>query len=192
MALPEVGQATYLADTLERLIGERSPESVAIIGCAGGNGFGRLADLRVPKVVGVDINPVFLAKAKRRYSASLQCLELVCCDIAAAGDRFAPVDFIFAALVFEYISVPASLASLRSLLRPGGVAAAILQLPHVSMDAVTPSPFTSLAKLGPILRLIPPAEFQKAAEEAGFRLGSSLQRVLPSGKALQEILLDAC
>jgi SAM-dependent methyltransferase len=192
MALPEVGQADYLADTLERLVRECAPPSVAVIGCAGGNGFDRLADLKVPRVVGADINPAFLAEAKLRYSASLRCPELVRCDIAAAGCRFEPVHFIFAALIFEYTGVPASLASLRRLLQPGGLAAAVLQLPHASIGPVTPSPFTSLAKLGPILRPIPPAEFEQAAEQAGFRLRSSLPCVLPSGKAFQEVLLDAC
>jgi len=192
MALSEVGQADYLANTLERLVREYAPRSVAVIGCAGGNGFGRLADLEVPRVVGIDINPAFLAEAKRRYAGALQCLELVCCDIASAGCPFEPVEFIFAALIFEYTSVPASLASLRMSLRPGGHVAAVLQLPHASIGVVTPSPFTSLAKLGPVLRLIPPVEFQQDAEQAGFRLKSSLAHVLPSGKAFQEILLDAC
>ncbi len=192
MALPGVGQAVYLANTLERLVRDRAPPSVAVIGCAGGNGFDRLAALKVRRVVGADINPVFLAEAKRRYSGSLQCLELVCCDIASAGCPFEPVDFIFAALIFEYTSVPASLASLRRLLQPGGVVAAVLQLTHASIGAVTPSSFPSLAKLAPILRPIPPSEFQKAAEQAGFRLKSSLPHVLSSGKAFQEVHLDAC
>lgn len=66
MALPEVAQAAYLADTLERLVKDHAPQSVAVIGCAGGNGFDRLARTKVPRVVGADINPAYLAEAKRR------------------------------------------------------------------------------------------------------------------------------
>jgi SAM-dependent methyltransferase len=191
MALPEVAQGAYLADTLERLVREHAPQSVAVIGCAGGNGFAQLAALRVPRVVGADINPAYLAVAKRRHSGNFQRLELVCCDIASADCTFEPVDFLFAALIFEYIDAPAGLEAIRRLLRPGGLVAIVLQLPHASIDAVTPSPFTSLAKLGPVLRLISPAEFERAAEQAGFSLRSSNRRVLGSGKAFQEILLDA-
>jgi hypothetical protein len=100
----------------------------------------------------------------RPHSDSIQRLELVCCDIASAECQFEPVDFIFAALVFEYIGVPAALTSLRPLLRPGGIAAAILQLPHARIGAITPSPFVSLAKLAPIMRLISPEQFQQTAE----------------------------
>ncbi len=189
MALPEVAQAAYLADTLERLVKDHAPQSVAVIGCAGGNGFDRLARLKVPRVVGADVNPAYLAEAKRRYSGSLQRLELVCCDIASGQCQFEPVDFIFAALVFEFAGVPSALVSLRRSLRPRGVAAAILQCPHASIGAITPSPFASLAKLAPILRLIPPEQFQQDAEQAGFAVRSSFQRVLASGKAFQEILL---
>lgn len=39
MALPAVGQARMLADLFESLLREFLPQSVAIIGCAGGNGF---------------------------------------------------------------------------------------------------------------------------------------------------------
>ena len=184
MALPEVAQGTYLADTLERLVREHAPRSVAVIGCAGGNGFSQLAALKVPRVVGADINPAFLAKAKRRYSGSFQCLELICCDIASANCLFEPVDFIFAALIFEFIDVSVGLASLRGLLRPGGHVAAVLQLPHASIDAVTPSPFTSLAKLGPIVRLVSPADFQRAAEQAGFSLRSSQPARFALGQSL--------
>jgi hypothetical protein len=80
---------------------------------------------------------------------------------------------------------------MRRLARPGAVLAAILQLPHPDIAAVSPSPFTSLARLGPAVRLIPAAEFHSAAEKAGFRSVSSLSQILPSGKAFQEIILTA-
>ncbi len=189
MALPEVAQGAYLGETLERYVRGHAPRSVAVIGCAGGNGFDRLAAQRVPRVVGADINPAYLAEAKRRYSGSLQRLELVCCDIASGQCQFEPVDFIFAALVIEFAGVPSALASLRRSLQPGGVAAAILQCPHASIGAISPSPFASLAKLAPILRLIPPEQFQQDAEQAGLVVRASSQHVLASGKAFQEILL---
>lgn len=191
MALPEVGQADYLAGTLERLAREHRPQSVAVIGCAGGNGFGRLAALKVPRVVGIDINPAFLAEAKRRYQDSFPLLELACCDIASADCQIEPVDFIFAALIFEFADVRASLAFIRRLARPGAAIAAILQLPHPHIAAVTQSPFTSLAKLGPAVQLRSPDGFHQAAERAGFCIEFNFRRALPSGKAFQEILMVA-
>ncbi|MGO8951745.1 MAG: class I SAM-dependent methyltransferase [Rhodomicrobium sp.] len=128
MALPAVAQAAYLADTLERLVRDRAPESVAVIGCAGGNGFDRLTAAGVARIVGVDINPDYLAETKRRHFARFQCLQLLNCDIASQACRFEPVDLIFAALIFEYIGIDAGLASLRRNVRAGGLVAAVLQL----------------------------------------------------------------
>ncbi|MGO9172787.1 MAG: class I SAM-dependent methyltransferase [Rhodomicrobium sp.] len=189
MALPAVAQAAYLADTLERLVTDHAPQSVAVIGCAGGNGFDRLAAANVPRVVGVDISAAYLAETKRRYLARFQCLQLVECDIASQVCRFDPADLIFAALIFEYICIAAGLASLRRNVRPGGLVAAVLQLPHPAIAAVTPGPFTSLSKLEPIQRLVAPEQFVHAAKRAGFGLQSNVRRVLSSGKAFQEMLL---
>ncbi|RPI77037.1 MAG: hypothetical protein EHM45_10650 [Desulfobacteraceae bacterium] len=41
-ALPQVAQARLLADVFARALGRYSPESVAVLGCAGGSGFERI------------------------------------------------------------------------------------------------------------------------------------------------------
>ena len=189
MALPGVAQAGYLADTLERLVREHAPRSVAIIGCAGGNGFERLFGFNLRRVVGVDINPSYLAEAERRYTGRFPNLELICSDITSQTCHFEPPDLIFAALVFEYIGVEAGLTSLRRLSRPGTLTATVLQRPHLDIGAVTPSPFSSLRKLDPVLRIVPPAQFHDSARQVGFTIRSSLPRTLPTGKAFEEVLL---
>ena len=44
MALPSVGQAALLGDLFAATVEAHRPESVALIGCAGGNGFERIVD----------------------------------------------------------------------------------------------------------------------------------------------------
>jgi len=53
MAWPGVGQAQLLSDVFARAIEQFSPQSVAVPGCAGGNGFERIPP-SVSRVVGVD------------------------------------------------------------------------------------------------------------------------------------------
>ena len=67
-SLPAVGQSQLTADQLEILVRSYSPSSVAILGCAGENGFERLVDTRVSRVVGVDINPRYIEEARQRYA----------------------------------------------------------------------------------------------------------------------------
>ena len=189
MALPEIAQNTYLADTLQYFVNGKAINSVAVIGCAGGNGFDRLAAVNIRRVVGVDVSPDYLAAAKHRYLGRFTCLELICADLSSEECCYDPTDLAFAALIFEYVDVAASLASLRRLVHPGGRVLTVLQLPHPGLAAVTPSPFASLSRLAPLLRLVEPAQFQEEAARVGFDVVSSLRRVLPSGKAFQEVLL---
>jgi hypothetical protein len=51
MGLPEVAQAELLADVFGALLVEHAPRSVAILGCAGGNGFGRISPAVTDRVV---------------------------------------------------------------------------------------------------------------------------------------------
>ena len=93
-----------------------------------------------------------------------------------------PVDLIYAALVFEYVDVKLTLQSLRSVCRPNGILAVVLQQPSHSVTAVSPSPFVSLQSLAPVMRLVSPDALCTEAEHAGFILKASHPLSLPSGK----------
>jgi len=182
MSLPSIGQARMLADQLAQLIERHTPSSVAIIGCAGGNGLERIDSTRVKRVVAVDINPEFIAAAKLRYADRLVNLDFRCADVQSELLRFDPVELIYAALVFEYVDILATFATLKRNLRPGGTVAALLQLPHSDQHAVSDSPYRSLSKLIPVLKLVQPYELCSQAMTVGFTVGSSDRIDLPSGR----------
>jgi hypothetical protein len=188
MASPEVGQARMLSDALAALLRAHRPRALAVIGCAGGNGFEQVDGAGVRRVVGVDINPDYLAETGRRFGAAFDQLELICADVAHAELAFAPVDLVFAALVFEYVAradLGRALRSLVARLNRGGVLAVLLQLPAPEGAAVTATPFTRLAALAPALRLLPPDEMIRAAREVGLALSDERRIELPSGKCFQ-------
>jgi len=176
--MTQVAQAQLVADIFEKVLRERSPRSVAVIGCAGGNGFERVDPKSTPRVVGVDINPDYIAQARMRFSARIPQLELYVEDIQTAKPAQAPVDVVFAALVFEYVEAAAALSRIRLMLNPGGVLVAVVQLPNAVAAAVTPSRFSSLQVLVPCMRLVSPDALREAAESAGFE--SARSRVVDS------------
>ena len=53
MASPAVGQAEMLADEFEALLKSHAPTAVALVGCAGGNGFDKAARAGVTRLVGI-------------------------------------------------------------------------------------------------------------------------------------------
>jgi len=172
MALPYVGQAKMLVNEFEELLKTYAPTSAAVIGCAGGNGFEEAAKAGVARLVGLDINPSYIADAKARYAGRMTGLELYCADIAGDAPELRPVDLIYGALVFEYVDIA----------KPGGILAALLQLPKEGVGNVSPSPFVTLKDLGSIMRLVPPNDFRKIAEGLGFGFLSQKLITLESGK----------
>ena len=181
MALPDVGQAKMLANEFEELLETYAPNSVALIGCAGGNGFEEAAKAGVARLVGLDINPSYI-DAKARYAGRMTGLELYCADIAGDAPELRPVDLIYGALVFEYVDIAKALKNLRGICLPGGILAALLQLPKEGVANVSPSPFVTLKDLGSIMRLVPPNDFRKIAEGLGFGFLSQKLITLESGK----------
>jgi len=181
MALPSVGQAAMLADQLALLIARTSPRSIAIAGCAGGNGLERVGP-PVERVVAIDINPAYLDAVRARHAHRVRGLELHCGDVQSPVLSFEPVDLIFAGLIFEYVDPMPALATFRRNARPAAVLVALLQLPTGGHEAISPSPFRTLGKLAGEMRLVDPAELERAATAAGFISEDSRVIGLASGK----------
>lgn len=111
----------------------------------------------------VDTNPDHGAAASSWDRGRVPGLEVYVADIQTAPLPFPPVDLVFAALVFEYVTLPAAVENLARVCRPGGHLVAILQQPSVHTDVVTPSPYTSVQVLGPFPRLVRLAEMVECA-----------------------------
>jgi SAM-dependent methyltransferase len=182
MALPEVAQAEFLASVFADQLKELRPRSVAVLGCAGGNGFDRIDTSLTKRVVGIDINRDYIQTAAKRFQRVFDTLDLHVLDIASASIPPEPVEFVFAGLIFEYVEVSRALPNVASLCRPGGQLVTVLQMASPEMSAVTPSPFDSLQSLVPILKTVDPAAFALLASESGFKPISSSRTRLPSGK----------
>lgn len=181
MSLPVIAQAEMLANQLSEALHQFSPASVAVIGCSGGNGFDKIPSI-TKRVVGVDINPSYIASASSRYLGRIPGLELHVADIETDPLPFDPVDLIYAALVFEYVSLPAVLGNLSRVCRPGARLVSVLQLPSKHVHAVSPSPYQSVQALAPLMHLVPPAKLAEGAASSGFTLESEKTLALKSGK----------
>lgn len=192
MALPEIGQSTMLSGEFGKLLHDYRPKDVALIGCAGGNGFENGAKAGLSRLVGIDINSDYIERARERFSQEVVGLELYCADIEADLPTIQPVDVIFAALLFEYVDIEIALQNIKKLCKPIAILGTILQLPKAGAAAVSVSPFTSLEAVGTIMRLVPPQELREAAEAIGFASISERTIALASGKqfALQVFRME--
>ena len=179
MALPQVRQAELLADALSNAVRWHAPRSVAVLGCAGGNGFDRVPP--GARLVGIDVNPDYVATARARHGAR-SGLELFVGDVTADELPFAPVELAYAGLLFEYVEPAVVLRRLAAKLLPRAGLVAVLQLPGTAQPEVTPSPYTSLAALAPSMRLVPPAALTRAALAEGYTLVGADVVIASGGK----------
>jgi hypothetical protein len=182
MSLPAVGQAQMIAEQLAHAIKRWTPTSIAVIGCAGGNGLDRISGSRVERVVAVDVNPDYIERTRDRYAKRLQGLELICADVQSESLIYDAVEFTYAALLFEYVGLPSTLKTLKRNSRPGAILTAVLQLPHSSVPAISPSPYSSLGDLATAMTLVAPEKLCHAAEHVGFTVADSTVLELSSGK----------
>jgi ubiquinone/menaquinone biosynthesis C-methylase UbiE len=168
MALPNVGQAQLLSDVFADALTRYAPRSVAVLGCAGGNGLDRVSSKVTERVVGVDLNPDYVQQARTRYDHRIPLLELLVGDVQTDEFAFAPVELVFAGLLFEYIDAEAVLARIRAMLCPGGTLLTVVQLRSAAIPEITPSQYASLSALSSVMCLVPPKLLAQLAAAHGY------------------------
>jgi SAM-dependent methyltransferase len=182
MSLPAVGQAQMIAALLDHALERWTPTSIALIGCAGGNGLERIAGRPIERVVAVDVNPDYVERTRARHAQRLQGLELICADVQSELLNYDPVEFTYAALLFEYVGVLSTLRTLKRNSRPDAVLTTVLQCRHSTLPAVSRSPYKSLGGLESAMTLVAPETLCHAAAEVGFALVDATIIELSSGK----------
>ena len=182
MGSDSVRQLVALSDLFKRALDLSTPESVAVVGVAGGNGLERVDSDITKRVVGLDINPRYLEAVRQRYGA-LPGLELCCADLADLPLSLTPVELLHAALVFEHTGLGRCLKNSLSLVARGGKLSVVLQLPSEAEEGVTPTRYSSIQALRDSFALIDVSQFRLRLEEEGFHLFHQERRSLPAGKA---------
>ncbi len=173
MSLPEVAQAVLLADVFGELLEAYAPRSVAVLGCAGGNGFERISPDVTKRVVGVDINPAYIGACGARFEDRIPGLELLVGDLEKDDLAFAPLELVYAGLIFEYVDVGTALNHIGPMLGPDGTLATVVQLPSPTRAAVTPSPFARVQALSRVIRLVSRKVLQGLAARQGLSQSGS-------------------
>ena len=178
-----VQQLSVLSELFKRALERSHPESVAVLGMAGGNGLEQINSAVTKRIVGLDINPRYLDTVQQRLGV-LSGLELHCRDLTERDFSLAPVALVHAALIFEHVGLGVALENALSLVAPGGALSVVLQLSSDAEQAVASTRYTSMQTLKQDFALIDISEFQRLLGPKGFQLVEQENRSLPAGKAL--------
>jgi hypothetical protein len=183
MALPAVGQAAMLAAEFAKAVADVQPRSLALVGCAGGNGLDQIAGTAFDRVICVDINGSYLEQLTARYQRTIPHLECHACELE--GFRTCgTVDLVFGGLVFEYTRLGEAIEAVALLLATGGAFVALIQMPASGMPTVSPSPYAqALDGVVDFFQYVEPGVLAAVAAERGLALGEQRSLVLESGKS---------
>jgi len=121
MSLPQVRQAQLLSSVLGSALDAYTPQAIALLGCAGGNGLEQVEGRLISRVVAVDINPTYVEHVRARWRGRIAALELVVGDVEKDDLDIAPVDLAFAGLLLEYVDIAVALPRMCSMVCPGGI-----------------------------------------------------------------------
>jgi len=182
MGSEAVNQLAPLADLFGEALARLRPRSVAVLGVAGGNGLEHVDSTLTTRVVGLDVNPEYLAATKARFP-DLRGLELHCADLERDTLNLEPVALVHAALLFEHAGTGRCLDSAVSLVAAGGHLSVVLQLPSDGHEAVTPTAYTSMTTLADDFALVDPHHLRRQLAQRGLRLTHQARRTLSTGKA---------
>jgi len=177
-----VGQLSALAELFGEALRSCRPESVAILGVAGGNGLEHIDPAVTRRVCGIDVNPEYLEAVRQRFAAA-PGLELHCLDLAESHAQLAPARLVHAALIFEHAGLGRCLENALNLVAPGAALSVVLQLPSAAAEPVNGAAHPSIQALRHGFQLIDPGHLSREVEGRGFRFVRSMRHPLPSGKA---------
>lgn len=179
---PKVAQLTLLAQTFKEVLNKHESKSIALLGCATGNGLEYINNKATKRITAIDINPEYLEILRQRFEYSLPRLEIVEADLEKCTIENQAYTLVFAGLIFEYLKPQALLNKIASCLCPGGVMVSILQLPAGHLAKVSDTPYASLKSLNSIMKLISPQQFQSMTNKAGLREIEANVITIESGK----------
>jgi trans-aconitate methyltransferase len=182
MGSAAVNQLGPLADLFGEALARLRPRSVAVLGVAGGNGLQHVDRTLTARVVGIDLNPAYLAATEQRFP-DLRGLELHCADLQQPLLDVEPVALVHAALVFEHAGTGQCLDNAVSLVSGGGHLSVVLQLPAEGQPVVTPSAFPSMEALAGDFTFVDPHQLRRMLAQRELRLTHQSRLTLSSGKA---------
>jgi SAM-dependent methyltransferase len=182
MDSPAVDQLAPLKKIFAGALKKFQPRTVAILGCATGNGIDAVDFEKIYKLYALDINPDFLEIMKKRYSRNLSQIETIACDLDRDQPGLSNIDLVFAALIFEYVDAQIVMEKIAKWLAPNGVVVVVLQCPCKDISEITPSSFKSLEKLAPIMKLVDSKQLISIAKTNRMTLLQQKIHKLKSGK----------
>lgn len=177
----DVAQSQLLNMLTKKYLQKHIPQNPLFLGISGGNGLEHIDNNTTKTVFGIDVNQTYLDETKKRYDPQINNLVLVNADISVSTESFLQSDFVWAALIFEYIDIKRGFEFIsRNIDHPTAV---IITIQHNNGNqSVSQTGVESVKAVKDIFTLVNQEALQITALEFGFKLRGLEENSLPNGK----------
>ncbi|SFD82300.1 hypothetical protein SAMN05518672_103366 [Chitinophaga sp. CF118] len=178
-----VAQAQLLNHLTNKYLQKHNPESPLFLGVSGGNGLEHI-DINKTKIVyGIDVNKSYLEEAQKRFGEKIKQLVLVNADISTSKESFLKADFVWAALIFEYIDIQKGFEFIANNIGESSKLIITIQSNNGN-QSVSRTEVESIKYVKEIFKIVDKDNLQTNASKFGFELIGSEENILPNGKSL--------
>jgi hypothetical protein len=179
-----VGQLQLLNDLTRKYLDQLAPVTAMFLGVSGGNGLEHIDNNITRKVYGIDINTKYLEETRIRFESRIPDLRLINLDIAEDTLEIARVDFIWGALIFEYVEISQCFKFMNNNIQAHGRAVITIQVNN-GASSISRSGVDSIKLVGQIFKPVDPNELLAFADNCGWAVVDNEENILPNGKALK-------
>jgi hypothetical protein len=173
-----VEQDAALARLFRQAYDRVRPRKLAVLGCGTGYGMECIDPGLTPETIALDLNPEFLAVARRNLPHLQGHVRWVAGSVEQYRLRGGGFEMVHAALLLEYVELDAFVSCIAGGLSSTGVVSVVIQLPGGPKG----SDFPSIQTIADVARLVPPGDLVEQMAGLGLRPLVGEEVALPLGK----------
>jgi len=178
----EVAQSQLLNHLTKKYLQKHNPESPLFLGVSGGNGLEHIDINKTKRVYGIDVNKSYLEETQKRFGEKIKQLVLAEADISTSNESFLKADFVWAALIFEYIDIQKGFEFIANNI--GDFTRLIITIQsNNGNQSVSQTEIESIKYVKEIFKIVNKDHLQINALKFGFELIGSEENILPNGKS---------
>jgi len=178
-----VAQSQLLNNLTSRYLKKYHPQMPLFLGVSGGNGLEHVDVRKAKRVYGIDINNSYLEETQKRFGEKIKQLVLLNADISTSNESFLQADFVWAALIFEYVDIEKGFDFISNNIGKSTKLIITIQSNNGS-QSVSQTGVESIKSVKEIFKIVDKDNLQVNAVKAGFGLIGSEENFLPNGKSL--------
>lgn len=177
-----VGQSKLLNNLTYKYLQKHNPESPLFLGVSGGNGLEHVDINKAKTVFGIDVNQAYLDETQKRFGEKIKQLVLINTDISTSNESFLKADFVWAALIFEYIDLQKGFEFIANNIGDSTKLVITIQSNNGN-QSVSQTGVESIKSVKEIFKIVDKDDLRVNALKIGFELIGSEENILPNGKS---------